>query len=65
MLRFVAGMVTGWVAARSLPPTDTHPFTTPSADEIGILANKFRKMTLDIQKYLNENLNDSNSDSKK
>ena len=39
MLRFTAGAVLGWVAARSLPPAELAP---PITDELFLLARKLQ-----------------------
>ena len=57
MLRFLAGMATGWVAARSLPPTDTHPFSLPTVDEISTLTLKLKDILTDIQNNIKKKSN--------
>jgi hypothetical protein len=54
MLRFLAGVATGWVAARALPPSDAHPLSMPTIEEIEVLTKKFKHLMNSLQQKLNE-----------
>ena len=56
MLKFAAGVVCGWVAARSLSPS-VDAFATPSLDELTLLAQKAKKKYDDIIKKIDETPN--------
>lgn len=45
MLKFAAGLATGWIAARALPPptTPAERLKPPTADELYTLAHKMKK----------------------
>lgn len=55
MLRFLAGMVTGWVAARSLPPSSSNPLSFPTVDELGILTLKVKDILRNLQESIKKN----------
>lgn len=60
MLRFLAGVATGWVAARSVPPTNANPLSMPSAEEIGLLVTKLQKFMAVLQEKLEKDPGDKN-----
>ena len=49
----MAGAATGWVAARALPPSDVHPLTMPTIEEIEVLTKKMYLVFKSLQKKLN------------
>tara|TARA_B110000003_G_C16521073_1_gene485039 strand:+ start:841 stop:1011 length:171 start_codon:yes stop_codon:yes gene_type:complete len=56
MLRFIAGLASGWVAARSLPPKpqDVSAISLPSAEEMSVLAQYVKEMYQKLQEKLQD-----------
>jgi hypothetical protein len=51
MFKFLSGVTTGWIAARSLPPRnpDAPLFALPTVTEITLLAEQLKKAAANLQ----------------
>lgn len=56
MLRFFAGIATGWVAARSLPPKppEVSAISLPSGEELSILGQLIKQLYNDLQEKIKD-----------
>jgi len=54
MLKFVAGMATGWVMAKSLTPNGESPFKPPTWEECLTLSHKIKIIVEDISKQIEQ-----------
>ena len=56
MLRFFAGIATGWVAARSLPPKppEVSAMSLPSGEELSILGQLIKQLYNDLQEKIKD-----------
>jgi len=43
MLKFISGLATGWVAARSIPNQNESPFKPPTYDELILLLQRAKE----------------------
>lgn len=57
MFKFLSGVATGWIAARSLPPRnpDASLFALPTITEISLLTEQLKKAAANLQDFLKEN----------
>jgi|TARA_B110000967_G_scaffold205972_1_gene251650 hypothetical protein len=54
MFKFLAGIATGWVAARSIPNKSQSPFDIPTYDEMILLYQRAKETGQFISKKIEE-----------
>jgi hypothetical protein len=59
MFKYLAGVATGWIAARSLPPFKESPLKPPTYEELGVLMNRTKELTTYISDILDESAKNS------
>jgi|TARA_B110001450_G_C17603470_1_gene474003 hypothetical protein len=64
MFKFLSGVATGWIAARSIPNVADSPLKPPTYDEIILLSQRAKEAIEFLSKKLEEADKESKDDNK-